>query len=46
MLICCVLMFYGTFKQHGINATTRSAVTELPMSWVYGVGYITSIAMV
>ena len=45
MLICCALMFYGTYKQHGINATTRSAVTELPMSWVYGVGYITSIAM-
>mgnify|MGYP006280053483 FL=1 len=45
MLICCVLMFYGTYKQHGINATTRSAVTELPMSWVYGVGYITSVAM-
>lgn len=45
MLICCALMFYGTYKQHGINATTRSAVTELPMSWVYGVGYITSVAM-
>ena len=45
MLGCCVLMFYGTFKQHGINATTHSAVTEIPMSWVYGVGYITSVAM-
>jgi TRAP-type C4-dicarboxylate transport system permease small subunit len=45
MLGCCVLMFYGTFKQHGINASTRSAVTEIPMSWVYGVGYITSVAM-
>lgn len=45
MLGCCVLMFYGTLKQHGINATTRSAVTEIPMSWVYGVGYITSLAM-
>jgi TRAP-type C4-dicarboxylate transport system permease small subunit len=45
MLMCCTLMFYGTFKQHGINATTRSAVTELPMSWVYGVGYIASVAM-
>jgi TRAP-type C4-dicarboxylate transport system permease small subunit len=45
MLGCCVLMFYGTLKQHGINATTRSAVTEIPMSWVYGVGYITSMAM-
>jgi TRAP-type C4-dicarboxylate transport system permease small subunit len=45
MLGCCVLMFYGTLKQHGINASTRSGVTELPMSWVYGVGYVTSIAM-
>jgi TRAP-type C4-dicarboxylate transport system permease small subunit len=45
MLGCCVLMFYGTLKQHGINATTRSAVTEIPMSWVYGVGYVTSLAM-
>jgi TRAP-type C4-dicarboxylate transport system permease small subunit len=45
MLGCCCLMFYGTFKQHGINATTRSPVTEIPMSWVYGIGYITSLAM-
>ncbi len=45
MLMCCVLMFYGTLKQHGINASTRSAVTELPMSWVYGVGYVASISM-
>jgi TRAP-type C4-dicarboxylate transport system permease small subunit len=45
MLGCCVLMFYGTYKQHGINASTRSPVTEIPMIWVYGIGYITSIAM-
>jgi TRAP-type transport system small permease protein len=45
MLGCCVLMFYGTWRQHNINATTRSAMTELPMSWVYGVGYVASIAM-
>lgn len=45
MLMCCVLMFYGTYKQHGINATTRSPILEIPMSWVYGVGYVTSIAM-
>ena len=40
-----VLMFYGTWKQQGINATTLSPVTETPMSWVYGVGYLTSVAM-
>lgn len=45
MLGCCSLMFYGTLKQHQINATTLSAVVEIPMSWVYGVGYVTSIAM-
>jgi len=45
MLGCCTLMLYGTYKQHGINASTRSAVTEIPMIWVYGIGYITSIAM-
>ena len=41
----CLLMFYGTWKQQGINATTLSPVTETPMSWVYGVGYLTSVAM-
>ena len=45
MLLCCALMFYGTYKQHQINATTMSAVVELPMSWVYGVGYVASLAM-
>jgi TRAP-type C4-dicarboxylate transport system permease small subunit len=45
MLGCCTLMFYGTYKQHGINATTRSPVMEIPMSWVYGIGYVTSTAM-
>ena len=45
MLGCCVLMFYGTLKQHQINATTLSSVVAIPMSWVYGVGYITSVAM-
>ncbi len=45
MLGCCALMFYGTWRQHHINATTMSAVLEIPMSWVYGVGYVASIAM-
>jgi TRAP-type transport system small permease protein len=45
MLGCCALMFYGTWRQHHINASTKSPVTELPMIWVYGVGYVASIAM-
>ena len=34
MLGCCVLMFYGTFKQHGINATTDRKSTRLNSSHV------------
>ena len=45
MFGCCTLIFYGTLRQHQINATTMSAVTGIPMTWVYGVGYVTSIAM-
>ena len=45
MLGCCALMFYGTLRQHQINATTLSPVTQTPMSWVYGVGYVASLAM-
>ena len=45
MLGCCALMFYGTWRQHQINATTMSPVTGIPMSWVYGVGYVASLAM-
>ena len=45
MLGCCTLMFYGTWRQHHINATTMSPVTGLPMIWVYGVGYLASLAM-
>jgi TRAP-type transport system small permease protein len=45
MLGCCALMFYGTWRQHHINATTMSPVTGLPMIWVYGVGYVASLAM-
>jgi TRAP-type C4-dicarboxylate transport system permease small subunit len=45
MFGCCALMFYGTWRQHQINATTMSPVTGLPMIWVYGVGYLASLAM-
>ncbi len=45
MFGCCCLMFYGTWRQHQINATTMSPVTSLPMIWVYGVGYLASGAM-
>lgn len=42
ILICCVLLFRGTWSQHEVNATANSLITGMPLIWVYGVGYITS----
>jgi TRAP-type transport system small permease protein len=46
ILVCCVMLFWGTFRQHEVNATTRAPVTGMSMIWVFGVGYLTSLAMV
>ena len=40
VLACCVLVFYGTLRQHEVNATNKSLTTGMPMIWVYGIGYI------
>lgn len=45
IVACCVLLFRGTWSQHEVNATTASLVTGMPMSWVFGVGYITSVGI-
>ena len=45
ILACCVLLFRGTWSQHEVNATTQSLVTGMPMSWVFGVGYVTSVGI-
>jgi TRAP-type C4-dicarboxylate transport system permease small subunit len=42
---CCAALFWGTWQQHEINATTNAPVTEISMIWVFGVGYITSAAI-
>jgi len=44
-LLCCAMMFWGTWVQHEINATTAAPVTGLPMIWVFGVSYLTSLAI-
>jgi TRAP-type C4-dicarboxylate transport system permease small subunit len=41
ILVCCVMLVRGTWRQHEINATTMAPVTGLPMIWVFGVGYFT-----
>lgn len=45
ILACCTVFFLGTLAQHDINATNYAAVSGMPMIWVYGVGYLTSIAI-
>ncbi|NYZ16036.1 TRAP transporter small permease [Azospirillum sp. RWY-5-1] len=42
ILLCCVLLFLGTLRQHEINATTMAPVTGIPMAWVFGVVYLTA----
>jgi TRAP-type C4-dicarboxylate transport system permease small subunit len=45
ILGCCVLLFRGTWSQHEVNATTASLVTGMPLIWVFGIGYVTSVGI-
>jgi TRAP-type C4-dicarboxylate transport system permease small subunit len=45
ILLCCAMLFWGTWRQHEINATTMAPVTGLSMIWVFGVGYLTSLCI-
>jgi len=45
VLACCVLIFWGTWRQHEVNATTASLVTGMPLIWIFGVGYVVSLGI-
>ena len=45
VLACCVLVFWGTWRQHEVNATNKSLTTGMPLIWVFGVGYVVSIGI-
>lgn len=45
ILLCCAMLFWGTWRQHEVNATNMAPVTGLSMIWVFGVGYLTSAAI-
>ena len=45
VLACCVLIFWGTWRQHEVNATTASLLTGMPLIWTYGVGYVMSLGI-
>jgi TRAP-type C4-dicarboxylate transport system permease small subunit len=43
ILGCCVLIFWGTWRQHEVNAA--SLVTGMPLIWIFGVGYVMSLGI-
>lgn len=45
MLMCCALLFLGTWRQRDINLANEAPVTGLPMEWVYGVAYVSAGSM-
>ncbi len=45
IVACCVLLFRGTWSQHEVNATAVSLITGMPLIWIYGVGYVTSVGI-
>ena len=40
MLACCAILFWGSYKQTVINLKTPSAVLEIPMATLYGIGMV------
>ncbi len=45
ILICCAMLFRGTWLQHEVNASTLAPVTEIPMIWVHGVTYVSALGI-
>jgi TRAP-type transport system small permease protein len=45
VLVCCAVLFIGTWRQAPIHADNIAPVTGMPMIWVYGAGFVTSIGI-
>lgn len=45
ILVCAVVLVWGTSMQHAINASMYAPVVGLSMIWVYGVTYFTGAAI-
>lgn len=45
ILLACAMLAWGTWRQHEINATNMAPVTGLSMIWVFGIGYVTALAI-
>ena len=45
IVACCVLLVWGTVRQHEVNATMHAPVTDLSMIWIFGMGYVAGVAI-
>ena len=45
IMLCVVILFWGTWMQAPINASMTSPVAGMPMILVYGVAFFTSVGM-
>ncbi|MEK8025114.1 TRAP transporter small permease [Pseudaquabacterium rugosum] len=45
VIACCAMFFWGTVRQHEVNATNSAPVTGLSMIWVFGIAYVTSLGI-
>lgn len=45
ILLCAVVLIWGTWRQHAINASMTAPVVGISMIWVYGVTYVTGLAV-
>ena len=45
ILLCMAVFFWGTWKQYPIFATQTAPVSGLYMTWVYGIGFVTSLGI-
>lgn len=45
VLLCCAVVFVGTWRQAPIHLDNLAPVTGMPMIWVYGAGFVASIGI-
>lgn len=45
MAICSGYIFYGTYLQHDVIRLNSSPVMQISMLWVYGISYLTGVAI-
>jgi len=45
VLLCCLVFFWGTWRQAPLNATNVAPVSGLNTLWVFGIGFFTSLGI-